>query len=187
LRRLLVADRDVNLEAAEKLVSRTVKSVDVSNGNEALTLELDDGSRIYVDALLTAKLEIGYVSPQKAFEIDRSIMEEDIVDQAYKQLRDEGQIPQLYDDRHVWTQLPPVSGQDPASPWVTHAARVELGGGVLPIYRTNDGRRHVDPSDVKRVFDVEDAADVSNEEIGRAIRRVLTDRERSEDSEQEDL
>lgn len=180
-------DRDVNLEAAEKLVSRTVKSVDVSNRNDSVMLELDDGSRICVDALITAKLEIGYISPQEVFEIDRSIMEEEVFYHARKQLRDEGQVPEFHDDRHIWTELPPISGRDSTAPWATHAARVELEGGVLRIYRTSDGRRKADPSDVKRVFGVADASDISDEEIGSAVIWALTERERSaEDTEQKD-
>lgn len=74
--------RDINLEAAEKLVGRTIRSLDLSNQDNALTLELDEGREIHVDALMTARLEIGYVSPNEAFEMDRSMMEEEIVDQA---------------------------------------------------------------------------------------------------------
>lgn len=174
-------NRDGNLEAAENLVGRTIESIELSNRNEGLSLELDDGSRIQVDALLTGKLEIVYLSPQRVFEIDRTIMEEAYVDLVYKRLREEGQIPQLHDDRLPWTELPPISGSEPGAPTITHAAQVELEGGILPIYRTDDGRRHVDASDIKRVFAVDNASEVSDEVIGRAITTALSELERQAD------
>lgn len=170
-------ERADNLEAAKKLEGRSIESVDLDKRWASLTLRLDDGSLVYVDALRTVNLEIAYLSPDEVFEIDRHIMGEQIVEETIKGLRREGHLPALFDDRIEWVELPSVPGREPGAAWLTHEAEVELESGVLHAYRVSDGRRLVDQGDIRAIFGV-CGSGVDDEKIGQAITMALSARER---------
>jgi hypothetical protein len=69
-----------NEESVARMVGRTIVEAEVSTGRYeramGVSLKLDDGSRIYIDGLRPVGVEVGYVSPEEAFEIDRTAMEE---------------------------------------------------------------------------------------------------------------
>ncbi len=165
-----------NLEAARMLEGRSVTSIDLSERWSSLTLKLDDGSVMYVDALKTAELEIAYLSPTEVFEIDRTVMEEEIADQVIERLRSEGHLPALFDDRLVWIELPHAAEGDLGAAWLTHETRIDLAGGTLRAYRVSDGSRHVDRRDLDAVF----GAVATDEAIGKEITNALTLRERAD-------
>lgn len=170
-------ERADNLEAAKKLEGRSIESVDLDKRWASLTLKLDDGSLVYVDALRTVNLEIAYLSPDEVFEIDRHIMGEQIVEETIKRLRREGHLPALFDDRLEWVELPPVSGREPSAPWLTHEAEIGLESGVLHAYCVSDGRRLVDQGDVSEIFGVRGGSEVDDERIGSAITMALSNQE----------
>lgn len=167
-------ERAENLEAAKKLEGRSIESVDLDKRWTSLTLRLDDGSLVYVDALRTVNLEIAYLSPDEVFEIDRRIMDEQIVDETIKRLRREGHLPALFDDRLEWVELPPVRDRDPSAAWLTHETEIGLDSGVLRAYRVSDGRRLVDQGDVCKIFGVVGGAEMDEERIGDAITMALS-------------
>lgn len=168
--------RTDNLEAAKKLEGRSIKSIDLDERWASLTLKLDDGSTVYVDALRTAELEVAYLSPDEVFAIDCSVKEEEIVDEEIERLRSEGHLPALFDDRLMWSELPPVSGLGTGATWLTHEARIGLDSGVLRAYRVSDGTRLFDQRDVSEIFGGA-GFDIDDERIGKAIIRALTTRE----------
>lgn len=172
-------ERTENVEAAKMLEGRSIEGVDLDERWASLWLALDDGSTVRVDALVTGKLEIGYLSPGEAFEIDRMVMEEQIVDETIERLRTEGHLPALFDDRLEWVALPAVVDRDPDVAWLTHAARIEFENGVLRAYRVSDGRRHFDQGDVRQIFGAAGGSEIDEERIGEAVTRALTERERS--------
>lgn len=177
--------RTDNLEAAKRLEGRSIKSIDLDERWASLTLKLDDGSTVYVDALRTAELEVAYLSPDEVFEIDCSVREEEIVDEEIERLRSEGHLPALFDDRLEWIPLPSVSGLDASATWLTHEARIALESGVLRAYRASDGTRLFDQRDVSEIFGGT-GFDIDEERIGKAIIRALTTREElGEGSEEE--
>jgi hypothetical protein len=169
--------RTDNLEAAKKLEGRSIKSIDLDERWASLTLKLDDGATVYVDALRTAELEVAYLSPDEVFEINNSVREEEIVDEEIERLRSEGHLPALFDDRLEWVELPPVSGLGGGHTWLTHEARIGLEGGVLRAYRVSDGTRLFDQRDVSELFDLA-GIDHDEERIGKAIIKALTKREK---------
>jgi hypothetical protein len=161
-------------EAAKMLEGRSVESADLDERWANLTLKLDDGSLVYVDGLRTGDLEIAYLSPHEVFEIDRHVMEEQIVDETIKRLRREGHLPALFDDRLKWTELAAVAGREPSGVWLTHETAIGLESGVLRAYCLSDGRRLVDQGDVCEIFGVVGASDIDDERIGKAITRALS-------------
>lgn len=177
--------RTDNLEAAKQLEGRSIRSVDLDERWASLTLKLDDGSTVYVDALRTAELEIAYLSPDEVFEIDCSVREEETVDEEIERLRKEGHIPALFDDRLEWIELPPVSGHGADATWLTHETRIGLERGILRAYRVSDGSRLFDQRDVTEIFGAA-GSDLDDERIGKAIIRALTKRdERGEEPEED--